>query len=193
MPVGSASTRYLINEIVTGEESDVDMYGHRISHFELYLQAMEQMESSTLPAKDFLQQLSAGHDVLESIKRSTLSAPLKQFLQYTFTIIRHGGVHEIAAVFTYGREDLIPEMFIGLVKQLDMAHPEKLTIFKYYLERHIEVDGDHHGVLARQMVAELCGHDEKRWEEAARAANGAIESRIVLWDEISRLLSNRAV
>ena len=36
MPVGSANTRYLINEIVLGEESDVDAEGNRISHFELY-------------------------------------------------------------------------------------------------------------------------------------------------------------
>ena len=30
MPVGSANTRFLINEIVTGEESDVDQHGNRI-------------------------------------------------------------------------------------------------------------------------------------------------------------------
>mgnify|MGYP000041083055 FL=1 len=47
MPVGAADTRYLINEIVTGEESDVDQAGNRISHFELYLQAMNQMGAST--------------------------------------------------------------------------------------------------------------------------------------------------
>src|ERR1700687_2851438 len=31
-PVGSANTRYLINEIVLGEESDVDEEGNRTSH-----------------------------------------------------------------------------------------------------------------------------------------------------------------
>src|SRR3989338_5090295 len=34
-PTGSADTRYLINEIVVGEESDVDSFGNRKSHFEL--------------------------------------------------------------------------------------------------------------------------------------------------------------
>src|ERR1700755_3192933 len=41
-PVGSANTRYLINEIVTGEESDIDSKGNRKSHFEMYLDAMQQ-------------------------------------------------------------------------------------------------------------------------------------------------------
>ena len=34
VPVGTANTRYLINEIVLGEESDVDEHDNRISHFE---------------------------------------------------------------------------------------------------------------------------------------------------------------
>jgi hypothetical protein len=37
VPVGNPQTRYLINEIVLGEESDVDEQGLRTSHFELYL------------------------------------------------------------------------------------------------------------------------------------------------------------
>jgi hypothetical protein len=47
VPVGSANTRYLINEIVLGEESDVDEHDQRISHFELYLKAMQQMGAPT--------------------------------------------------------------------------------------------------------------------------------------------------
>ncbi len=34
-PKGSADTRYLINEIVVGEEADIDLYGNRKSHFEI--------------------------------------------------------------------------------------------------------------------------------------------------------------
>ena len=40
-PVGDAVTRHLINEIVVGEESDIDGAGIRKSHFELYLGTMQ--------------------------------------------------------------------------------------------------------------------------------------------------------
>jgi hypothetical protein len=42
VPVGEAEVRFLINEIVCGEESDIDPAGTRISHFELYLRAMHE-------------------------------------------------------------------------------------------------------------------------------------------------------
>ena len=63
MPVGNANTRYLINEIVTGEESDVDQTGARTSHFELYLKAMEQAGADTSAILSLFEQLSTQKDV----------------------------------------------------------------------------------------------------------------------------------
>lgn len=185
MPFGSASTRYLINEIVTCEESDLDETGNRISHFELYIKAMKQMGSSTDYIDSFLDEIKCGGSVLEIIDYAPIPPAIKDFLEYTFTVTSRGKTHEIAAVFTYGREDLIPDMFIELVKRLDNERPETVSIFKYYLERHIEVDGDYHSKLAKQMVRELCGTDTQKWEEAMAAAKQAIRSRILLWNYIS--------
>ena len=53
-PKGSADTRFLINEIVVGEESDVDLFGNRKSHFELYLDAMYQCDANTVPIQKFI-------------------------------------------------------------------------------------------------------------------------------------------
>ena len=65
---------------------------------------------------------------------------------------------EVAAAFTFGREDAIPEMFRGLIRQ--MARTESaLNQFVWYLDRHIELDGDDHGPLALQMITDICGSD----------------------------------
>jgi hypothetical protein len=46
------------------------------------------------------------------------------------------------------------------------------------------VDGGHHSHLALEMVAELCGNDAKKWEEATSASLKALQMRVQLWDAI---------
>jgi hypothetical protein len=183
IPVGSANTRYLINEIVTGEESDVDEHGHRISHFELYLRAMEQAGASTDGIDRLVAALAAGMPVNDAISLRSPSG-VRPFLEYTFGTIASGELHRIAAVFTFGREDLIPDLFLPLVQALSGDGPGPFDGFRYYLERHIEVDGGHHSHLAMAMVAELCQDDGAKWREAAESAITALEARIFLWDAV---------
>ena len=184
MPVGSAETRYLINEIVLGEECDIDENGNRMSHFELYFKAMKQMGADTDLLDSFLVAVQNGEDLFITIEKSNLPKNVKLFLEFTFHISLMAPAHIKAAVFTFGREDLIPSMFLKLLEDLYCEHPEKVSIFKYYIERHIEVDGDHHSHLAIKMVEELCGDDENKWNEAAFAAKKALEIRYLLWDAV---------
>ncbi|MBO9727110.1 MAG: DUF3050 domain-containing protein [Chitinophaga sp.] len=184
VPVGSAATRYLINEIVTGEESDVDQAGNRCSHFELYEQAMQQAGADIGNIKAIIADVKAGKDIRQILETSSLPKAVKGFLGFTFEVIATGKAHVMAAVFTFGREDLIPDMFLALVKDLDQKFPGKLDTFIYYLERHIEVDGDHHSHLAMQMVTELCGADENKWAEAAQYAQQSLHWRHELWSGI---------
>ncbi|MFB6456006.1 DUF3050 domain-containing protein [Chitinophaga sp. Hz27] len=184
IPKGSAATRYLINEIVTGEESDVDMNGDRCSHFELYEKAMQQAGADITAIQGLINAAQQGIPVNDIIQQANLPEAVKGFLGFTFEVIATGKAHIMAAVFTFGREDLIPDMFYALVKDLDKKFPGKLTTFIYYLERHIEVDGDHHSQLAMQMVQELCGDDENKWNEAAEYARQSLVWRHQLWSAI---------
>jgi hypothetical protein len=115
-----------------------------------------------------------------------MPSEVKQFLQYTFEIAMHAPLHVKAAVFTFGREDLIPDMFTQILHKIYAEHPDKVSIFKYYIERHIEVDGGHHSELATQMVEELCGDSKTKWEEATKAAVDSLKIRSLLWDSVSK-------
>jgi hypothetical protein len=189
MPQGSPQTRYLINEIVLGEESDVDPNGTYTSHFELYLQAMQQAGASTRLIQQLLSSLQSGTTLTEALK-NTLT-PAIGFVQHTFEVIEKSTVPVQAAVFTFGREDLIPDMFISMVKELSERFPEQVGLFRYYLERHIEVDGDHHSQLAYQMTEELCLDDDTLWQKATEAVQEALRQRLLLWDAVMLSITTR--
>ncbi len=192
MPVGSANTRYLINEIVTGEESDVDENNVRTSHFELYLRAMQQAGAQAGYINALFTELQSGKPVNEALAAASIPVAARNFVQHTFEVIALNQPYIAAAVFTFGREDLIPDMFISIVKELSGQLPGKVDILLYYLERHIEVDGDHHSQLAYQMTAELCGEDDVKWQEATRAVKAALQSRIDLWNGILQTIETPA-
>ena len=184
VPKGSAQTRYLINEIVLGEESDVDANGIRTSHFELYLQAMKQTGGNIKPITLLLDGIRSGLSLNQCLLQEDIPAASGAFVKNTFSVINANKAHVQAAVFTFGREDLIPGMFISFVNELNKQTENKVDILKYYLERHIEVDGDHHSHLGYKMTAELCGDDPRKWEEATIAVKDALLHRIALWNGI---------
>lgn len=181
-PVGSGNTRSLINEIVAGEESDLDALGEKKSHFEMYLDAMAQCGAATGPIGLFLDALKSGNDLEQAYVIAGTPEAARKFVNFTFDVIRSNEPHVQASTFTFGREDLIPNMFLTIVGDLNKKFPDQLSLFKYYLDRHIEVDGDHHSHLALEMTAELCGNEEANWQVAETQSVEALKQRIVLWD-----------
>jgi hypothetical protein len=108
-------------------------------------------------------------------------------------VIEEGKAHEIAAAFTFGREDLIPSMFTAILKNFQANFPETdLRKLIYYFERHIELDADEHGPMAMQMITELCGTDAQKWKEVEVVSILALEKRIGLWDAIEESITLKA-
>ncbi len=190
MPVGNPQTRYLINEIVLAEETDVNSDGRRQSHYEMYIDAMKACGADTSGIENFLENVVATQNIFVSIKQAKLHENIKAFLDFTFRTIEHGEAHQIAAAFTFGREDLIPSMFTEILKNFQANFPEaNLDKLVYYFERHIELDGDEHGPMAMQMMAELCGDDAQKWKEVQETAQEALSKRIGLWDAIESYIT----
>lgn len=185
LPVGNPEIRYLINEIVLAEESDINAQGRRQSHYEMYLDAMKASGANTGSIESFLENVIDMQNIFVSIKRSDLHPNVKSFLDFTFRIIDQGQPHEIAAAFTFGREDLIPSVFTEILKNFRMNFPETdLEKLIYYFERHIELDADEHGPMAMKMIEELCGSDAQKWRDVEEISKLALEKRIGLWNAI---------
>ncbi|MGC6479813.1 MAG: DUF3050 domain-containing protein [Flavobacteriaceae bacterium] len=191
LPTKSAAAGRLINEIVWGEETDLNRHGQVQSHFEMYRDAMNNMGADTTAIDTFLGKLREGMDIYEAIDSLDKAPYIKDFLAFTFDVIASDKTHVVAAVFTFGREDLIPDMFVEIVKNIQKDQNENLLDLIYYLERHIELDGDEHGPMALQMIENLCGTDPEKLYEAIRAAQQALQMRINLWDGILQSIKTK--
>ena len=179
-PVGDTKIRRLINSIVLEEESDVDSAGNPSSHYEMYLDAMKECGANTNEIDKFVNNVS-------DVNLPKVNTAIDSFLATTFDILNSGEAHKIAAAFTFGREDLIPDMFTAIVN--DLSKENKLDKFVYYLERHIELDGGEHGPLALELISNLCGEDKQKWKEVEETAIACLVARKELWDLVLKGLN----
>ncbi|MFT5245146.1 MAG: hypothetical protein ACI8QQ_003094 [Psychroserpens sp.] len=179
-PVGDTKIRRLINSIVLEEESDVDSAGNPSSHYEMYLEAMKECGANTNEIDKFVNSVS-------DLNLPKVNTAIDSFLATTFDILNSGEAHKIASAFTFGREDLIPDMFTAIVNDLSKEH--KLDKFVYYLERHIELDGGEHGPLALELISNLCGEDKQKWKEVEETAIACLVARKELWDLVLKGLN----
>ena len=192
LPSPYHSAARLINEIVHGEESDIDAYGMPKSHFEMYLEAMDEIGANTETIKKFTSALQDGSSVDEALIDCSVDSAAADFVRATFSYIETGKPHIVGAAFTLGREEIIPDMFLEILGQSG-ARDGRFEQLVYYLERHIELDGDTHGPLAMQMLEELCGNNPKLMEEVISASKAALRARLKLWDGIAEYLEEDAL
>lgn len=181
--IDAQACRFL-NEIVLAEESDEDGQGGYASHFELYQRSMTQCGADTTVVDCFLSALKAGVAVPVAFEQANVPLASRGFVLQTFDIIERGRLCAVASAFTFGREDLLPAVFQRIVDSLNVESGGKLEAFKFYLERHIGLDGDEHGPMAQRLLQSLCGSDEVLWQEAEQAAVDSLTARRALWDGI---------
>ncbi|WP_248919083.1 DUF3050 domain-containing protein [Pseudomonas entomophila] len=180
----------LINEIVTGEETDERPGGGFISHLELYLQAMDEIGADTGPFRHFQALLQAGTSLAHALDSADIPAPARVFVSKTLDVALNGSTVQVLAYFFFGREDIIPDMFGRLLEQwaIDESNVPMLT---YYLKRHIEMDGDDHGPAAKRIIAEIVDQPEQQ-QELVHSARDALVARTLLWQGVLEQLDQRA-
>ena len=189
-PSKNSSTAKLINEIVAGEETDEDQNGKPISHFEMYIDSIQDFGLNTNLILNNINSLNNLETIEKDIDKLEIKEYVKNFLKFTFSVIKRGNVHEVAAVFTFGREDLIPDMFIPLIEGIN-AKNNDLDKLIYYFKRHIEVDGDMHGPMSMEMLSYLCNNDPNKIADSSSISEKALLARISLWDGIENEIKQK--
>lgn len=174
--------RFVI-DIVHDEETDEDLDGGYISHFELYRRAMDEFGADAGPIDGFLARLDGGADPVEALDHPDIPPTVREFSGHTLAIACHGAPHEVAASFCHGRENLLPDV-LGALRDGVGGLLDDAPTFRHYIERHIELDHDEHGPLALRLLAALCDGDERREREAEEIGVRAVQARSRLWDGV---------
>ena len=180
----------LINEIVMEEESDqlpsFSKSPEYISHFEIYLNSMQEVGASTLSINTFLE-IVKKDGIMEALKWPNLPEPSRKFMRHTFDLIQTGKPHEIASSFAIGRESVVPLMFKRILDFTSLSS-DTIPVFRYYLERHTELDGEHHGPMAHQLLESLSSGNVEVEREIIQQAETSILQRIEFWDGVLKAL-----
>ena len=182
LPRQKSDLARFVNEIVLAEESDENGHGGFCSHFELYLNSMNDVRANRDQIFRFTESLRDGLDVPRALSLATLPASVQNFVNFTYQTATTRSAAEVACIFCFGREDIIPEMFQRLLSTFEETRMQVPSL-SYYIRRHIELDGDHHGPLTRRMVNLLC-IDSATTAQCVATTRTAIQQRIRLWDGV---------
>ncbi len=216
VPPKDRDSARLINEIVLSEESDEVRPGVFMSHLELYMGAMEEVGADRHPIDRFLQAMHKQCEPIETLAPLHIPAATKNFVATTIDIANGESHEVAAAFLFgreaiipgMFKELLVSPLFNPWVSAPIAEHirrglrsirkhiqpqdePSALrspgsNMFRLYLERHIEVNGDSHGPMAARLLMHLCDKDPTKWAEAEVAAMRALRSRHALWDGVAK-------
>lgn len=186
-PPNDIAAARLVNEIILGEETDVGPDGRPTSHLQLYLGAMAEVGAGTAQFEDFLAYLQGGVSPERALKRAGAPRCAIDFVRHTLQVALYGSTVTVLANFFHGRENIIPRMFQGLLRQWGVAR-SAAPRFVYYLDRHIELDGDSHGPAAAAIIARALEREPAQRKVARAAALAALHARRQLWDGTLQVL-----
>jgi hypothetical protein len=190
MPPLNPEAARLINDIVLAEESDVDADGHAASHLDLYLRAMRDVGAPTVQFESFMGALRGGATLAEALASAEVPRFVRDFVEHTIDTCLRGSTLEVMASFFYGRENVIPPMFQSLLDHWGLSEGQAPG-FVYYLQRHIELDGDSHGPAAQHLIQAELTRAPDGLAQTREAAAGAMSARRALWDGTAALLRER--
>jgi len=184
LPPKDGDLARMMNEIMVDEESDLGLNGKPISHFEMYLAGMEEVGADTTTILGFINRLRCGEPVAQALNSMPIHAAVKSFVEFTLSVCQMPLLVR-AGVFFHSRECMIPQMFRNLVDGLQSAGtacPQML----YYLDRHIQLDEDNHGPMAKKIMENLYATSPEGKVKVEEVSQVALAMRINLWDACLR-------
>ena len=171
-----------INEIVLSEESEHIKGIGFISHFEIYLLAMEEIGAKVNNIKKLIKNIENNKKYKNAILDIKIHKEVRDFLDFDIKTSQSNSLPKIIGGFTLAREQVIPNMFEYIIPAIKDKKSAKHFIT--YLRRHISIDGDRHGPLASKLLETICSSN-KDMCTAYQSGIKSLKLRLKVWDKVA--------
>ena len=163
-----------IYEVLLTEETDKSIrQNENASHFQTYLEAMQQSKVDTKAIDKFIELLRSGASFDKAITKCDIHKEAREFVENTYAFA-NSELHISTAVFCLSREGIIPGIFNSLLSNLNLD--KDFQILNWYLNRHIYLDSESHGPLSIKLFKTVVD-TKKKEKEALEAALSALKAR----------------
>ncbi len=183
-PYRSAKSAHLINKIVSENES-IDLANNTyLSHFELYLCAMEEIGANTFSIRTFVDLIAANMPLQDALKISNSPPAIEEFVLTNTHIAISGSVEEVLGCMIYAHEYIFPKSFIhsSAGSALSRFAEEK---FSLYLKMCCSTDPHQRHLDITNLLIEQTNGNESCLKTCLDAALGAIKRQANLWDSLA--------
>ena len=109
MPVLNEDSARLINEIITGEESDIGHDGQPASHFRLYLDAMIEVSAPTEKIETFISQFALTYALGKALNQARVPAYVQTFVKHTIKTLQRLDCRSGQQLSFLAAKTLLPE------------------------------------------------------------------------------------
>lgn len=172
----------LVSEMILEEELEEQQDGSLLSHFEIYLEAMQDLGANISPIVSFFDLQDSGQNWQTALKHARFPTAVSRYAR-KMNRFAQAPLHEKAAALFYEGEPFIPDTFLLRIGQL--GNTVKIGRLLDYFERHIEGLRSPGFSASGRLVEILCNNDEKMSLEAEQSAEEAMKNRVELWGYIT--------
>lgn len=181
LPNKNAESIKKLTNLINKEEFDYDINGNIKSHFEMFIEAMEEIAADTSDILNIINH-SKYINLIEEINLVNYNTDISIYNKYIYSTIKTGKPHLMAGILAYSKDFLITDLLIKKLNEIDST--KKFKKLHHILNRIKLSNSNKNKEILLQIVSNLIGDDKEKLEETSIAIKSFLRYRTLFLNDI---------